>query len=100
MVNLLAEKAFQIVNTPPAMTHIRLRKGIRFSPCGASVHGTLAGDAEFVPANGVRDVARRKVRIVLFRHPRAGVAQLFGNDAHRHAAHDERRAMCMPKHVE
>jgi hypothetical protein len=40
-------------------------------------------------ADRVGDVAGREVRIVLFRHPRASVAQLFGNDAHRHAAHDD-----------
>ena len=51
-------------------------------------------------ADRVGDVARRQVRIVLFGHPRVGMAKLFGDDAHRNAAHGERRAMSMPKHME
>jgi hypothetical protein len=37
------------------------------------------------------------VRVVLFRHARIGVAQLFGDDSHRHATHGERRAVRVPK---
>ena len=40
-----------------------------------------------VRADRVGDVRRRKVRVVLFRHPRIRMAKLFGNDAHRHATH-------------
>jgi hypothetical protein len=40
-------------------------------------------------ADRVGDVARRQVRIVLFRHPRVGVAQLLRDDAHRNSAHSQ-----------
>jgi hypothetical protein len=43
----------------------------------------------------VGDVARGKVSVVLFGHPSVGMAELFGNDAHRNAAHGQRRAMSM-----
>src|SRR5271157_1429543 len=42
-------------------------------------------------ANGIGDIARRKMRVVLFRHSRVGVSELRGNDAHRYAAHGKRR---------
>ena len=40
-------------------------------------------------ADRVGDVARRQVRIGLFRHPRVGVPQLLRDDARRHAPHGE-----------
>ena len=51
-------------------------------------------------ADRVRDIGRCKVRIVLFRHPRVGMAELLGNDAHRNAAHGKRRAVRVAKHME
>jgi hypothetical protein len=36
---------------------------------------------------------------MFFCHSRVGVAELFGNNAHRDAAHGERRAMSMPKNA-
>jgi hypothetical protein len=41
-------------------------------------------------ADGIGDVAWRKMCVVLFRHAGVGVA---GDDTHRHAAHGERRAV-------
>jgi hypothetical protein len=52
-----------------------------------------------VRTNGIGDVARGKVRIVLFSHPRVGMAKLFGNHAHRQAAHGQGRAMRVSKYV-
>ena len=46
------------------------------------------------------DIARGKMRVVLFGHARIRVAELLGDDPHRHTAHGERRAMCMPKNME
>src|SRR5262249_9646869 len=65
-------------------------------------HGVLSRNSERwkMGANRVRDVARRQVRVVLFGHPRVGMAELLGNDAHRHAAHGQRRAMRMSQYVE
>ena len=40
------------------------------------------------------------MRIVLFGHPRVGMSKLFGNNAHRDAAHGERRAVGMAEHME
>ena len=51
-------------------------------------------------ADRVGDVGRRKVRVVLLRHPRVGVAKLFGDDAHRYALHGEGRAVRVAEHME
>ena len=40
-------------------------------------------------ADGVGDVGRCQVRVVLLGHSRVGVPKLRGDDAHRHAAHGE-----------
>ena len=40
-------------------------------------------------SNGVGDIARSQMRIVLLRHSSVGVAELFGNDTHRNAAHGQ-----------
>ena len=46
-------------------------------------------------ADRVRNVARRKVRVVLFRHARIGVAELFRNDTYRNTFHGKRRTVRM-----
>jgi hypothetical protein len=48
----------------------------------------------------VGDVAWGKVRIVLLGHSRVSMAKLLSDDAHRHAAHGERRAVSMPKNMD
>ena len=50
-------------------------------------------------ADRVGDVGRRKVRVVLLRHPRSA-AKLFGDDAHRYALHGEGRAVRVAEHME
>ena len=51
-------------------------------------------------ADRVGDVAWRKVGVVLLGHPRVSMAKLLSDDAHRYAAHGERRAMSVPKNME
>jgi hypothetical protein len=51
-------------------------------------------------ANGIGDVTRRKMRVVLFRHSRVGVSELRGNDAHRYAAHGKRRSVSVTENME
>jgi len=43
------------------------------------------------------DIARGKMRVMLFGHARAGVTELFGDNAHGHAPHGERGTMRVPK---
>ena len=77
-------------------------------PLGAMLSRLHSGDVVIdrdakrweMRADRVGDVGRRKVRIVLFRHARVGMAKLFGNDAHRNTLHGECRAVGMAKHME
>src|SRR5262245_12936459 len=48
----------------------------------------------------VGHVIRREMRIMAFRHPGVGVAELPGNDRHGHGLHGEDRRMGMPQHME
>ena len=50
-------------------------------------------------ADRLRNVTRRKMRIMFFRHPRVSMAKLFGDNTHWDAAHGQRRAVGMPKNV-
>ena len=43
------------------------------------------------------DIARGKMRVMLFGHARVGVTELFGDNAHGHAPHGERGTMRVPK---
>ena len=63
---------------------------LRTSSAGSLDHHPSNAGRREMSADRVGDVAWRKVRVVLFRHPRVGVSKLFGNDAHRHAAHGQR----------
>ena len=40
------------------------------------------------------------MRIMALRHARVGVTKLFGNNAHRNAAHGECRSVSMSQHME
>jgi hypothetical protein len=44
-------------------------------------------------ADRLRNVTRRKMRIVLFRHTSVSMAKLFGDNTHRHAAYGKRRIL-------
>src|SRR5262245_38767158 len=48
----------------------------------------------------VGDIARSKMGIMLFGHPRIGVPELCSNDAHRYASHGERRPVRMAENME
>ena len=56
-------------------------------------HRTVPGNSKRreMCSDRVRNVARRKVRVVLFRHARIGVAELFRNDTYRNTFHGKRR---------
>jgi hypothetical protein len=49
--------------------------------------------------NGIGDIARCKVSVMLLGHTRIPVAELCGNDAHGNGAHRQHRGMSMPKNV-
>ena len=49
--------------------------------------------------DGLRNVARCEMGIMLFGHAGVGMAELGGNDAHRHPAHREMRAMGVAQDV-
>jgi len=50
--------------------------------------------------NGIGNVTRRQMSVVLFRHARVLVAELGGDHAHRHAAHRQGRCMGVSEDVE
>ena len=53
-----------------------------------------------ISPDGLRDVARRQMGVVLLRHAGVGMAELGGDDAHRHTIHRKVRAMGMSQDVE
>jgi len=59
----------------------------------------VSTDTEYWEMRAYRrsDIARGKMRVVLFGHARAGVTELFSDNAHGHAAHGKRGTMRVPK---
>ena len=51
-------------------------------------------------ADGLSDVARREVSIVLLSYPCVTMSKLRGNHAHRDAAHGKRTCIAVPQDVE
>src|SRR6266478_5624783 len=65
-------------------------------------YGSTARNSEVgkICTDRIGDVARSKMGVMLLRHTCVGVAELRGNDAHRHAAHGKRRTVRMTEDME
>jgi hypothetical protein len=65
-----------------------LKSAFSPQPC----NGGVVSNAERweMCSDRVGNIARSKMRVVLFRHARVRMAELFGNDSRRHAAHRQR----------
>src|SRR4051812_16661343 len=50
--------------------------------------------------DGLRDIARREMGVVLLRHAGVGMSELGGDDAHRHPVHGQMRAVGVAQDVE
>ena len=53
-----------------------------------------------IRSNGLRDIARGEVCVMLFGNASVRVAKLSRNDAHRYAPHREMRSVGMPQDME
>jgi hypothetical protein len=100
------------INGIPDALRLRSSTGIdgrfthRLSPrfCESTRKGNdffarLETEAWHGSADFICDVIRRKVRVNAFGHADAGVTKLLGNDAHRHALHDEVRGMAVAQNM-